>query len=144
MAGFTTLYTLHSALSLASDSASQNPLFCVITCTFFAYFTENAGYYSRCWSFLRPQRVCYSLWLNRSLTHTKDIIRGDANRRVWETFWMSKVLTFYAEVNAFLIWVTSYWMNAMSTKGSVAFFVTFGKPVTISLVMITTFCCSHK
>ena len=35
-------------------------------------------------------------------------------------------------------------MNAMSTKGSVAFFVTFSKPVTISLVMITTFCCSHS
>lgn len=35
-------------------------------------------------------------------------------------------------------------MNIMSTKGSVAFIVTFGKTVTISLVMITAFCCSHS
>jgi len=35
-------------------------------------------------------------------------------------------------------------MNAVLTKGSVAFFVTFGKPVTISLVIITSFCCSHS
>jgi len=39
-------------------------------------------------------------------THTKDIIPRDANTRVWETFWMSKLLTFYTEVNTFLIWVT--------------------------------------
>jgi len=35
-------------------------------------------------------------------------------------------------------------MNAMSTKGSVAFFVTFCKPVTITLFMIATFYSSHS